>query len=76
MISRLRRDNRLSHTRQKLLRLGQRQPQVCDVVNATRPADLHHLNTVRRTGHARVHHMPVSINRNPHPIDDPQVNIP
>ncbi|HUB47171.1 MAG TPA: hypothetical protein VMB73_19480, partial [Acetobacteraceae bacterium] len=40
-ISRLGGDNRLLHARQKLLRLGQCQPQIGYVASPIRPADLH-----------------------------------
>jgi hypothetical protein len=39
----LRGDNRLLHARQKLLRLGQRQPQIGYVAGPIRPADLHYV---------------------------------
>src|SRR5271163_4482230 len=68
-VSRLRGDNRSLHARQKLLRLGQRQPQIGYVAGPTRPADLHYVYASTLLG------MPVSINRNTQRIDDPQVNI-
>ena len=51
-ISRLRGDDRLLHARQKLLRLGQRQPQIGYVAGPVRPADLHYVYTGQPAGHA------------------------
>jgi len=45
MILRLRGDNRLLHAHQKLLCLGQRHPQVCDVAKVPAPAKFHHVKT-------------------------------
>ena len=68
-VSGLRGDNRLLHARQKLLRLGQRQPQIAYVASPIGPADLHYVYAATLPG------MPVSIKRNTQRIDDPQVNI-
>jgi hypothetical protein len=65
----LRGDNRLLHARQKLLRLGQRQPQIGYVAGPIGPADLHYVYASHPLG------MPVSTSRNTERIDDPQVNI-
>ena len=42
-VSSLRGDNRLLHARQKLLRLGQRQPQIGYVAGPISPTDLHYI---------------------------------
>ena len=68
-VSGLRGDNRLLHARQKLLRLGQRQPQIAYVASPIGPADLHYVYAATLPG------MPVSIKRNTQRIDDPQVNV-
>ena len=47
MIVGLRGNDRLLNARQKLLRLGQRQPQIRDVAKVVGPADLHHVDTPR-----------------------------
>ena len=53
-VSRLRSDNRLLHARQKLLRLGQRQPQIGYVAGPIGPADLHYVYASHPAGHARL----------------------
>ena len=44
MISRLRGDDLLLHANQKLLRLGERQPQFCNLGKVAAPAELHDVN--------------------------------
>src|SRR3984885_111605 len=53
-ISRLRGDNRLLHARRKLLRLGQRQPQIGYVAGPIGPADLHYVYARHPAGHTRL----------------------
>src|ERR1700739_3716955 len=53
-VSRLRGDNRLLHARQKLLRLGQRQPQIGYAAGPIGPADLHYVYASHPAGHARL----------------------
>jgi hypothetical protein len=63
MISCLRGDDLLPHANQKLLRLGQRQPQAANLSKITAPVELHYVNTPSPEPSA-----PVSTNRKTHPI--------
>ena len=54
MILSLRADNLLLDARQKLLRLGQRHPQIRDVAQVLASAEFHHVNTSRLTRRSRL----------------------
>ena len=69
-ISRSRGDNRLLHACQKLLRLGQRQPQIGYAAGPIRPADLHYVYPSHPAGHARLDQSQYPTHRRP------PVNIP
>ena len=69
-VSRFRGDNRLLHARQKLLRLGQRQPQIGYVAGPIRPADLHYIYPSHPAGYARLDQSQYPAHRRP------PVNIP